>query len=271
MGPPDDTEEQLAPLVAAGRIRYLRQPNAGMAAARNAGAAIATSPYVYFLDDDDLLFPGALAVLLEDLETHPDAGMVCGELITFSGEPPPAPELFFETWTIDRDAFLRFNQIGSPGQVIIRRSTFEELGGFDRTIWGTDDWDLWLRLLDRAPGRWVRTPVLAYRLHSSNFSRNVARMYQSSLRVARRHISRLPPHARTLARYSTYRALRAYHVPRLKEMFVATAQSRRVATGARRSSCVGYCMGNGCLRDRPPEDPPGRSRAVAPPARRRFG
>jgi len=235
---PDDTAERLAPLVRENRIRYVRQPNAGMAAARNTGAAMATSEYLYFLDDDDLLFPDALSWMVEELDQHPEAAMAYGDMIVFSGEPPlPPPDTESETQLADRTAFMLFNQLGSPGQVLIRRSAFLEIGGFDPGIWGTDDWDLWLRLLERYPARWARRPVVAYRSHGENASRNVARMYESGLRVARRHMRNLSEECRPVMRRYTYRRLRRYHVPRLEQMLRAKVKQGewRLAAAAARA------------------------------------
>ena len=38
---------------------------------------------------------------------------------------------------------------------------FAAVGGFDATVWGADDWDLWVRLLGRYRGAHLRHPVLA--------------------------------------------------------------------------------------------------------------
>lgn len=237
-GSPDETDARLAPLVREGRIRYVRQQNAGMAAARNTGAALATSEYLYFLDDDDLLLPNALTWLVEELEQHPDAAMVYGDEVLFSGEPPPLPpSISSETQPVDHTLFLLFTRIGSPGQVLIRRSAFESVGGFDSRIWGTDDWDLWLRLLERYPARFAHRPVLAYRVHGENASRNVARMYESGLSVSRRHIGRLPGELRPAQRRYTYMVQRRWHAPRLEQM-LRTALERgewRLAAAAARA------------------------------------
>ena len=216
---PDDTAARLAPLVADGRVRYVRQPNAGMAAARNAGAHLATCEYLYFLDDDDLMIPGALGWMVEELQARPAAAMVFGDMVLFSEEPPvELDDASSQAGDVDRIPFMIFNQLGSPGQVLLRRSAFLAVGGFDPLIWGTDDWDLWLRLLERYPARSARRPVLAYRLHANNASRNVARMYASSLRVARRRMRQLPVERQTVLRRYTYMRLREYHVPRLQDM-----------------------------------------------------
>jgi len=65
-GSTDDTPAVLARY--AGRVRVLRQPNRGLAAARNAGLAAARGTYVAFLDADDVMAPTKLAAQLEVLE-----------------------------------------------------------------------------------------------------------------------------------------------------------------------------------------------------------
>jgi hypothetical protein len=45
-----------------------------------------------------------------------------------------------------------------------------ELGGFDPTLRGIEDWDLYLRVARRGPPAWAPRPLLAYRLHDGNVS-----------------------------------------------------------------------------------------------------
>jgi len=234
---PDDTAARLAPMIAAGRITYHRQLNAGMASARNVGARMATSDYLYFLDDDDLMFAGALQWMVRELETRPDVAMVSGDMVVFEGSPPVAQMTTAPMQDVDPLPFMIFNQLGSPGQVLLRRDAFNAVGAFDPTIWGVDDWDLWLRLLERYPARVARRPVLAYRLHAHNASRDVARMYESSLRVARQHAGSLPLERRTVLRRYTYMRLRRYHAPRISVMLhkAATRGDWRQAGAAARA------------------------------------
>src|SRR5690606_6729613 len=58
-GSTDETAQVLEPVVA--RIQMVRQANAGVAAARNHGFAVAQGEYLTFLDADDLFLPEKLA------------------------------------------------------------------------------------------------------------------------------------------------------------------------------------------------------------------
>jgi glycosyltransferase involved in cell wall biosynthesis len=252
-GSPDDTAERVAPLARAGRIRYVRQPNAGLAAARNTGASCASGTYLYFLDDDDLAYPGAVRALVDELERHPAAAMAYGDVRPFRGEPAapvpsggaaapipagePAPPATSPSdyGAVDYRRFLSFNRIWSAGQVLIRRDAFDAVGGFVAALKKVEDWDLWLRLLARYPGRAIPTPVLAYRLHGANMSSNVDGMYRYSLRVARRHIPGLPAERRSLQRAFTYIQLRSHHAPLLVQQVrreVRAGAWRRAAAAA---------------------------------------
>ena len=59
-------------------VRYLRQPNQIMSAARNAGVRASCGEYVVFLNADDWLLAGGLAANAALLQQHPTAAFVAG-------------------------------------------------------------------------------------------------------------------------------------------------------------------------------------------------
>jgi glycosyltransferase involved in cell wall biosynthesis len=62
-GSPDDTDEVVHRYLP--RVRYVRQQNRGLPAARNAGIRASSGQYLLFLDADDLLYPKAVEWLVE--------------------------------------------------------------------------------------------------------------------------------------------------------------------------------------------------------------
>jgi glycosyltransferase involved in cell wall biosynthesis len=69
-GSTDDTERVLTPF--ADRIRYIKQENQGVVAARNRGMQLATTPFIALLDSDDIWLPWKLAVQLRCFELYPE-------------------------------------------------------------------------------------------------------------------------------------------------------------------------------------------------------
>ena len=240
-GSPDDTADRLAPLADAGRIRLVRQANAGQAAARNRGIALARERYVALLDDDDLWKPDKLAWQVEALEANPEAAICWGaaEQLLEDGtiRPPDVDAEFAAGFCPQSVAWGRMMhrcRLLSPGQSLIRRSALEAVGGFDPEIWGSDDWDLYLKLL-KVGGAYVEPGrvCLTYRLHAGNASvRQAVRHAQNHLRVDCRHggSAWLHPIKRLRARARAGR----YYIPNL-DGAARAALAAGDAAGARRA------------------------------------
>lgn len=205
-GSPDDTAEVLQPFL--DRIRYIEQENAGQAAARNRGIAEATGTFIALLDDDDLWPAGKLDWQIAALEQHSDAVLVYGEdvRVDAAGQPRPAtPRRGYKRPSGDAYGdFLEGCWIASPGQTLIRRDALKAIGGFDTGIWGSDDWDLYLRLAKIGPFVYEDRPALLYRVHEGNASGNVLRHLAGHDAAAAKH------RARGLRRWRRWRNEAAY-------------------------------------------------------------
>ena len=77
----DGSTDATAAVAARYPVRCLRQPNAGLAAARNTGIAATAGPMLVFLDADDRLLSGALEAGVRCHREHPGCGLVYGSYV----------------------------------------------------------------------------------------------------------------------------------------------------------------------------------------------
>lgn len=172
--------------------RCVRQPNAGLAAARNTGIRRSNGDYLVFLDADDRLLPGALQVGLDVLRAHPECAFVSGHYrhIGVDGAHLPTPDL--PCVTEDHyGALLRTNYIGMPATALYRREVFEHVTGFDASVAGCEDYDLNLRITRRFPVHCHEDVVADYRRHGSTMSGDLPTMLtgaMTALRHQRRYV-----------------------------------------------------------------------------------
>lgn len=145
------------------RIKTIRQANAGLPAARNRGAAESTGEFLVFLDADDWIRPEFSRKLVQAIDSAADASVshaYCQEELA---------ELGTGVWRVPEwDPLLLMITNLHPVTCLVRRTCFEQAGGFDESMRdGYEDWDLWLKFLERSwRGVRVREPLFVWRRHS---------------------------------------------------------------------------------------------------------
>lgn len=160
-------------------VRLIRQANAGLSAARNAGLRVADTPYLIALDADDRLAPSALQLLRLPLDRDPTLGFSYGTA-RFFGEWEGS--LSFPHY--DPYKLLYRHIIGSTA--LMRRELFEQVGGFDPEFSAYEDWEFWLHALAHGwSGRNVDTVTFMYRRHGSTMNFAARANYRSWYRKLR--------------------------------------------------------------------------------------
>jgi GT2 family glycosyltransferase len=152
-GSTDDTQQQALRWIdqSGAPVRYIKQKNAGPAAARNRGAAEARGEFLIFIDNDIIVEPDFVRAHLETLATNRGCWIV-GRIV----HPPHIRSTPFGRY---RDSVWEsFHQSHTSGRVTetegmtaanvsLPAKDFELLGGFDEdfTIASSEDWDLGVR------------------------------------------------------------------------------------------------------------------------------
>lgn len=187
------------------RIAVVRAArNHGPAAARNLALARASGDAIAFLDADDWWEPRFLERQLARLTdgvgivacdariaapdgTHLESGTYYGQFRAV------------EPVTVER--LLRRNVLFVC--CIVPRAAGEEVGWFDESLFGTEDHDLWIKLLETGRRCAVsREPLAVYRRTAASISRNTARQAVNNQKTLRAALARgrLTPRQQRIAR-----------------------------------------------------------------------
>jgi glycosyltransferase involved in cell wall biosynthesis len=218
-GSTDSTVEVLAKY--GDRIRVIRQANAGFAAAREAGIRIARAPWVAFHDSDDIMLPGRLLAQMEFVDAHPDVAVVTGNAVIQGYEHRDYLEACGvdfgkRSWVIYERPFemmLEHDFIVDPAS-LIRRDRFLEIGGYDKSLPSSADWDLWLRMARRWSVACLRRPYVWVRRHGGNISSTPAETI-GNIRIIHKALGwgePIAPAVRKKVLQRLYRLLKAYRV-----------------------------------------------------------
>jgi glycosyltransferase involved in cell wall biosynthesis len=165
-------------------VRYIRQRNSGVAAARNRGIQESCGQYVAFLDADDTWRPEKLEMQVKALREKPGYRACYTAFTVVSANLTPCG-VTRSCWPVAslQDLLLRGNVIGSICSVVCERSLFESTGGFDPSLSQCADWDMWVRMSTLTEFLYLDSPLVTYRQHTANMSRNAPLLEQDSLRV----------------------------------------------------------------------------------------
>lgn len=173
-GSTDGTVELLAAEAAAGRLRFVSEPDDGLSDAFNKGVAMATGELVGWLNADDVYEPGALAAVASALEASPGAEWAVGRcgIVGEDGRESRRVVTAYKDFLLRHYSFglhLTNNFVSSPA-TFVRRSVLEEIGALDVRFVYSADYDLWLRLGKRGAPAFARAPVARFRMGEGSLS-----------------------------------------------------------------------------------------------------
>jgi glycosyltransferase involved in cell wall biosynthesis len=188
-GAPDDVASAVARFADDRRIRLLQTTNGGLATARNRGVAASRAPFIALLDGDDQYEPDYLDRMLAAIEADAGLGFVsCDE--TMFGAPRYAGRLYSSQYPMSGPVTLERvlnREVAIIAASIIRRSAFDEVGGFDGDLRSVEDLDLWIRLLAAGwRGAILTQALVRYRRRPGSLSTQPRGMLTGSCRVYRK-------------------------------------------------------------------------------------
>jgi len=172
------------------RVGWVRQPaHAGIGRNWNTCIERARGEWVHILHQDDLVLPGFYARLRAGLESAPAAGAAfCRDrVIDSDGATLTTQRLLRDTPGIDEDwvehIFVGLHLRASA--LVVRRATYEALGGFRLDLDYALDWDMWKRIAAAYPLWYEPTPLACYRRHGGSASVDFQRSGDNMVEIGR--------------------------------------------------------------------------------------
>ncbi|MEW6325087.1 MAG: glycosyltransferase family 2 protein [Nitrospirota bacterium] len=158
----------------AGRLRWISEPDRGIADAMNKGIRLSAGEIVAHLHSDDLLCAGALERVGRLFQAHHEAGWLIGNYSEIDRHGRLIKVL--ELPPYDYGLLRRWNFIGHQA-TFVRRRLLEAAGLFDVTLRFAMDYDLWLRLGRLGPPLQVPEVLASMRFHPGGLT--AARIFDS--------------------------------------------------------------------------------------------
>ena len=201
----DGSEPQEREFLHALQPRYgftlIDQENGGQGAARNAGVAASSAPYICFLDQDDFYLEQHHRILAQAIPPdEPRWGWVYADLweadaegrtVSHSVEKSPGKHPKQNLFDM-----LRYDMFVLPSAALIRRAAFEAVGGFDTQFTGYEDDDLFLRIFRAGyTNHFVNRAVTVWCVHTASTSYSM-RMARSRLKYFKKLAAAFPDEPR---------------------------------------------------------------------------
>lgn len=205
-------------------IRVVRQPNGGLAAARNAGIQAATGEFIALMDADDVCEPERLACQVHFLRQHTNVLLCCSDFSAFNANGPVATSYSAQYYSrcsaTEGGVMARYSNRGSldisrclpslpdhalvvptyfgavyediaqgnfvhPPTVMFRRNVLKVAGLFESGARTMCDWDWLVKVARVGAIGFIDRPLLQYRLSTTQMSSS-ERALTDSLHVAHR-------------------------------------------------------------------------------------
>ena len=144
-------------------ITVLNQEQRGVSAARNRGVRAAQGEFIAFLDSDDYWLPDKLSAQVRYFDDKPET-LICQteEVWIRKGvRVNPGRRHRKQAGMIFKPSLALC--LVSPSAVMLRRSLFMSIGGFDEDLPACEDYDLWLRIACQHPVGLIETPLIVKR------------------------------------------------------------------------------------------------------------
>jgi glycosyltransferase involved in cell wall biosynthesis len=162
-----------------GRVAYRPNPtHLGAIGTFNRCVQLATGELVHLLHGDDAVLPGFYAAMEQALADPTALAAVCRVRDVDAQGRPSYLTRSYRTgtgvWPDALDALAVSNRVRTPG-IVVRRASYELVGGYRTDLPHAADWEMWVRLAANGPIVFVDQVLADYRRHDASDTSTLVR------------------------------------------------------------------------------------------------
>ena len=168
------------------KLQLISQKNAGVSVARNRGVQESTVPYIAFLDSDDRWATNKLSSHLQHLEDNLDIGISFARCRVVDKNGKATQQVSSLPMSQQQlSSVFSENPTTTTSNLIVRRSVFNAIGGFDETMSFAEDQELIVRVISQTSFHvtGIDEVLVDYCTSQKGLSSELSNMYQGWLKM----------------------------------------------------------------------------------------
>lgn len=168
------------------KLQLISQKNAGVSVARNRGVQESTSPYIAFLDADDRWVEDKLTHHLQHLEANPKIAISFARCRVVDKEGNATQQV--SSLPMNRQelsSVFSENPTTTTSNLVVRRSVFNQLGGFNEAMSFAEDQEFIVRVISQTEFHvtGIDKVLVDYLTNENGLSSELSNMYQGWLKM----------------------------------------------------------------------------------------
>lgn len=170
-------------------LQVVHVQNGGVSKARNIGVEYSKGEYIGFLDADDLYLPDNILRKVKALENAENTLLVHSYERIFESKTKTVIDIAKgqSGHVLNTLLSLEKTVIHSPSSVLITKSLYQSIGGFDQNLSTSADWEFWVRAAKKTPFSVIKEPLSMYRIHENQMHSNIDLMKRDMLYAFKKH------------------------------------------------------------------------------------
>jgi glycosyltransferase involved in cell wall biosynthesis len=190
-GSTDNTLEVLKPYLQDPRVRLIQQANAGQTVAKNRGISEAQGEFVAFCDADDTWRQDKLSKQIPAFEDN-EVAVAFSDINFMDGEGQVFDSKHMKRVGGQITAPLLIDNFIPFPTSIVRAAVLDEVGGFDKNLTMSIDYDLWLRISVDYRFAYIEEPLANYRIWEGQMSKRLGERLENFNQLLQRFFATYP-------------------------------------------------------------------------------